>query len=111
MVTSTIIPVAECPSLPELLYFPTHTGDTINIVKVIGSEYDLFGIVLLNDADGSIVEMISDDCHHRPEKIAMEILKRWIRGGGKQPKTWGTLIDTFCNIGMTELASRIDMSL
>ena len=100
----------ERPSLPELLNFPTITGDPINIISRVGTKYDELGVILLNDSDESIVDAIKHDCREAA-KITKEILKRWIRGEGKQPVTWKTLTDTLRVIQLTELASIIDHSL
>ena len=87
-------------------------GDTINITSEVGSEYENFGIFLLNDMDGEIVDEITEK-HSTPEKIVKEILKHWIRGKGKQPRpvSWETLIDALKATGLTELASCIHKSL
>ena len=104
--------VAEKPSLPKLLKFSTFTGDIINITSKVGSEYEDFGIFLLNDMDGEIVDEITKN-HSTPEKRVKEILKHWIRGKGKEPRpvSWETLIDALNASGLTELASCIDKSV
>ena len=96
------------PTLPELLSFPTITGDTINIMSRVGSKHKQLGYILLNDEDGSTVDQICYSNHHDPEEVASEILKRWICGNGKQPATWKTLMDTLRAIGLTELATCIE---
>ena len=101
----------ERPSLPELLSFPTITGDTINVMSRVGTKHKQLGYILLNDEDGSTVDQISYSNHHDPEEVASDILKRWIRGKGKQPVTWKTLINTLRAIGLTELATCIETSL
>lgn len=102
---------AQQPSLPELLSFSTITGDTINVMSRVGHECKKLGYILLNDSDGAIVDQITDDCNHKAEKIMTEIMKRWIRGKGKQPVTWETLIKALRTIGLTELASCVEKSL
>ena len=103
--------IGERPSLPELFSYPTITGNTINIMSRVGTKHKQLGYILLNDEDGSTVDQISYSKHHDPEEITNEILKRWIRGNGKEPVTWKTLIDTLRAIGLTELASSIETSL
>ena len=104
--------VAEPPSLPKLLNFSTFTGDTINITREVGSEYEDFGIHLLNDTSGEIVEKISEK-YSTSEKIVKEILKHWIRGKGEKPRpvSWETLIDALKASELTDLASCIYKSL
>ena len=101
---------AERPSLPELLNFRTITGETVNIIDQVGTHYDNLGVILLNDSDESIVDAIVHD-RRETAKITKEILKRWIRGMGKQPVTWKTLTDTLQTIRLSELASPIVMAL
>ena len=77
----------------------------------VGTKCDELGYILLDDRDGSTVDQITEYHHHNPANITKEILKRWIRGEGKQPATWQTLIDTLRTIGLTELATSIVQSL
>ena len=102
--------VGEKPKLPKLLSFPTNTG-AINITEKVGTNYKALGIMLLEDDDGTLVNQITSDCHHKSAAITLEILERWIRGGGRQPVTWQTLTETMKIIGLTELASSIESSL
>ena len=104
--------VAEPPSLPNLLNFSTFKGDTIDITHEVGSKYENFGIHLLNDMSGEIVDEISEK-YSTSEKIVKEILKHWIRGKGEKPRpvSWETLIDALKASGLTDLASCIYKSL
>ena len=47
----------------------------LQILQVVGVNYDMFGIFLLNDETGSQVDIIVDDCHGMTERIVMSILK------------------------------------
>ena len=106
-----ITSAAQGPTLPQLISLPTRTGETINIMQRVGTQHDELGYILLNDRDGSLVDQITSDCHHKSATITKEILKRWIRGEGKQPVTWKTLTDALSAIGLTELAKSILESL
>ena len=106
-----IISAAQGPTLPQLISLPTRTGETINIMQRVGTQYTNLGLILLNDKDGSIVDQITSEYHWKAEDITKEILKRWIRGEGKQPVTWKTLTDALSAIGLTELAKSILESL
>ena len=82
----------------------------MDVTTRVGTKYKRLGIILLDDSDQSIVDQIKHDCHDAAD-ITLEIVKRWIRGEGKQPVTWKTLTDTLRVIQLTELASIIDHSL
>lgn len=74
-------------------------------------EHEELGYILLDDGDGTIVDKIAEECDHKAEKIVKEIMKRWIRGKGKHPVSWETLIDALRTVGLTKLATCIDKSL
>ena len=98
----------ESPTLTELLSFPTNTASgAIDITEKVGTKYIKLGLILLQDDDGSVMDQIISQYQLNATNIVLEILKRWIRGRGKQPVTWNTLIDTLRTIGLTELASSI----
>ena len=88
------------PTLPELISFKTTTS-TINIVKRIGIHFFELGPLLLHDDDGMMTQAITDKCYHNTAKISYEILKRWIKGEGKKPLQWSTLLK---KIELSELA-------
>ena len=102
-----IISVVQGLTLPQLISLPTRTGERINIMQRVGTQYTDLGLILLNDKDGSIVEQITSQYQLNAVNITREILKRWIRGEGKQPVTWKTLTDALTAIGLTELAKCI----
>ena len=77
----------------------------------MGTYYTDLGLILLDDEDGSIVDQITSQYQLNAVNITREIVKRWIRGEGKQPVTWKTLTDALTAIGLTELAKSILESL
>ena len=103
-----LLSAAERPTLPQLLNLKSSRG---NIFSVMSKDYQSLGHTLLNDDDGAIVDQISEECNYKSEKTMTEILKRWLRGKGKEPVTWGTLIEVLYNLGLSELASQVEGSL
>ena len=86
------------PTLPELLQ--------LNIPKGIGTKYNTFGVLLLNDETGSQMDSIADECRGKPERICHRILQEWLEGKGL-PVTWETLIQTLRDTGLPTLADHI----
>ena len=79
-------PPNDTPSLPLLMNFPG-VGD---IVEKIAPHYKRFGIMILNDRDGSIVDLIEANHPMNAYNITLAILRKWISGTGA-PVTWQSL--------------------
>ena len=98
------------PTLPVLLImkFPPSClkSDCINIPLRIGQKYWHFGILLLQDNTGNMVETIEYECQKNAEMINLKILKKWINGTGL-PVTWDVLIQVLHDIELHQLASEI----
>ncbi|CAI8029369.1 hypothetical protein GBAR_LOCUS16689 [Geodia barretti] len=88
-----------------------HTQGAIDITSKVGMKYMKLGTLLLEDNDGSIMPTIKSQCLLDADSITMEIMRRWLRGKGKQPVTWRTLTDSLKSIGLSPLASSIEHSL
>ena len=98
--------------LPVLLSFPVPQGQkTINIPQEISTKYRTFGINLLNDRTGAIVDGIVHKHREDPLQINIDILQRWIRGEGRKPVSWETLTDCLRDTGLSELADDIRQTL
>ena len=68
-----------------------------------------FGILLLDveDPNGMRIRNMERKHMKNPEQINMEVLQEWLKGAGKQPVTWDTLIDVLRDTKLTRLASEI----
>lgn len=96
--TVALITSDQVPTLPELLRF--------KIPQHVHTQYMIFGIFLLNDKTGSLVNSIKKACKNDPEDIIWAILEEWLTGKGK-PCTWETLIKTLRDCEITSLADQI----
>ncbi len=67
----------------------------------------MFGIFLLNDDIGSVVEALV--LQHREDSMAinMAILRKWMEGVGRQPVTWQTLVEALRDSELNTLADDI----
>ena len=97
-------PSDATPSMVELLCFSDRKR---NIVVEIGAKYATFGIFLLEDKTGAIVEALEMEHHQNAERINMAILQQWLQGRGVKPVTWSTLVTVLQRIGMGSLAYEI----
>ena len=94
------------PTLPLLLKFPPSCSKSIinncsSIPVRIGQKYWYFGILLLQDNTGNIVEALEHENQKNAEMINLKILQKWINGVGL-PVSWDVLIQV-----LHELADQI----
>ena len=94
------------PTLEELEDLETKSGKHIDMLADIGTDYEKFGIKILEDDKGTKVDVIKED-QGKASKSKREIAKQWLKGKGKQPVTWGTLVQVLESIGLKELATEI----
>ena len=92
-----------------MLKFPGQDKQ-INIPQEIGIKYETFGIILLEDDSGAIVDNIVRECREWAEDINKQILQKWLRGRGKHPVTWATLVEVLRDIELSILAGDISTS-
>ena len=89
----------EKPSLLKLL--------GLEIPLKIGTKFFQFGVLLLNDEDGAIVEALEDECNGKCQRIVCKILAEWVRGRGRA-LSWKALSDTLRECSLSSLADNID---
>ena len=90
----------------ELLKFPGKKGD-INIPRQIGTKFKHFGIFLLNDRTGARITSIITKYRDDAEQINLEVLGEWLKGNGKKPVTWRTLVGVLCDCDLPILSEQI----
>ena len=93
----------DAPTLLTLGEFELD-GSKINIPDKIGAQYQNLGCILLQDGDGSILEQLESDNRGQAADIKRAIMKRWLRGEGKMPVTWRTLIEVLETMKLKKLA-------
>ena len=102
---------SEKPTVPLLQRFPTRSGGIIQIIQRIGTKHHDLGIHLLNDDYGDITDAIEAQYRPDPNRITEAILQKWLKGTGKKPQTWATLITVLGQIDLSVLAEEINQNL
>ena len=97
------------PTLPLLLKFPPLCSkyDCISIPARIGQKYWYFGILLLQDNTGNIVEALEHENQKNADMINLKICKKWINGIGL-PVNWDVLIQVLHDIELHQLANEVE---
>ena len=82
----------------------------LRVPLLVSDKYHSFGIMLLDDKQGDKMAIIKDECHGRPERITIEVLTRWLQGGGMAESLSVALRQ--CHSSSTDsLAHQLDMAL
>ena len=97
------------PTLPLFTSFPASAGN-MNLADKIGAHYFNFGIQLLVDDTGAQTSAIERSCLLVAEDINYKIFQKWLEGKGRQPVTWGTLVQVLDDIDLRTLAKQIKES-
>ena len=82
----------------------------MNLADEIGAHYFNFGIQLLVDDTGAQTSAIERSCFLVAEDINCKIFRKWLEGKGRQPVTWGTLVQLLDDIDLRTLAKQIKES-
>ena len=75
-----------------------------NLAQKIGTAYENFGILLLEDDNGDRTDAIVRELHERAEDINKRIFRLWVKGEGLQPVSWATLVGVLQDMGLNALA-------
>lgn len=66
-----------------------------------------FAILILRDDYGSKTDVIMDANGHNPEKSCINILQKWLQGGGR-PVSWTTLIYVLRDLRLNKISNDIE---
>ena len=80
----------------------------VNLAEKIGVKCHDFGVLLLNDDSGDVISFIEREQRGNACGINLEVFRMWLRGTGKQPATWDTLVGVLNDIGLNKLANDIN---
>ena len=94
------------PTLRELISFPM-SGRRVNLIEKIAPDYFMFGILLLEDDNGDQIIALEIELMKNAVNICRQIFMLWLKGKGKQPVTWSTLVTVLQEIDLNQLAQSI----
>ena len=83
----------------------------MNVIEKIGAKCGEFGVMLLEDDDGSRINAIDKEKRGNVSDIICHIFMLWRQGEGRQPVTWATLNAVLREIGLNALALDIEGNL
>ena len=80
----------------------------MRIIEQIGVHYFQFGVCLLDDRAGNRVRGIETFRQSHPDRIISDILQEWLKGRGRRPETWSTLLACLHNTRLCALADDLE---
>ena len=99
----------DTPNLPTIRNFPVkHKSKFIDIVEEIGPDYEFFGTLLLKDNNGNKIKIIEKSERGDVLRIVAEILRQWLKGKGRLPVTWHTLIQCMRKSNLNVLSDQME---
>lgn len=95
--------LSRVPTLPELYK---------HVIKKVAHDWEPLCISLELDEDGAKLEAIRrDHIQHGVEKCCLHSLLPWLKGGGKKPVTWNTLLACLQDNEFNKVAKNIKEAL
>ena len=77
------------------------SGMVFELVKEVSTDWEKLALALHLRG-----EIIRKQSHFQAETACRNILQRWLNGEGRQPVTWGTLVDGLEDIGYGTLVTK-----
>ena len=111
MLTNYILFTDETPKLQDMYRFEHSHGEkktVMRIIEQIGVDYFEFGVCLLDDRGGNRVRGIETFRHFDPDRIISDILQDWLKGRGRRPESWDTLLECLRNTRLHTLADNLE---
>ena len=90
-----------------LIDLPCKGGGSVKTVRQCSSKYFDIGVFLLNDDNADIVKQLETEHQRNADSIMKEVFIKWIKGTGKKPTNWNTLIEVLRRAELVTLADEL----
>ena len=95
----------EMPQLHELQRL-CRDDDTVNVIKAVAPFWKKFALYLT--MDGNMVEIWETNHVCQVEDAAMKLFGHWLKGNGRQPISWKTLIQALHENDLSIIAIKVE---
>ena len=92
------------PELDDLLFYERN-GKKVRVIARIASEWEKLALALSIEA--YIMRTIKRNHGNSCEDACTDLLRRWLEGEGREPKTWATLVEALKEVPDVETVSAI----
>ena len=101
----------ERPKLAELKTLRLPNEEKVEIINSLASHWKDCGILFEFDDDGRHLDLIESKHRGDPVPCCTEVFQYWLKDKGKQPTTWGTLLEILDDCEEMYLAKRVRKAL
>ena len=102
--------VQQAPRLAQLKLMKTSTGEKVEIIKALAPKWYDFGDYLDFDPTGEKLDQIKAE-GQEPTVCCRNMFQHWLKGNGRKPATWETLIELLEDFEQPMLVQRIKYAL
>ena len=100
------------PRLAQLNLMKTKTGEKVKIIKALAPMWYEFGVCLDFDHIGEKLDQIkAEGLHEGPTVCCRNMFQHWLKGNGRQPASWETLIELLEDFEQPMLVHQIKYAL
>ena len=92
------------PELDDLLFYERN-GKKVCVIARIASEWEKLALAL--NIEAYIMRTIKRNHGNSCEDACTDLLRRWLEGEGREPKTWATLVEALKEVPDVETVSAI----
>ena len=113
LASSTAAPptLSDKPTLAQLQTLRGADGTVIKIIAHVAADWGSIAINMDFDPNGRTHSTIQASNHGDVTKCCEAMFKTWLRGEGKQPATWSTLIEILNDCSFKVLADKVEKVL
>ena len=105
----TRTPTAYKPKLHELQTLTGRGEKTVQIITTVAGDWKTLALAL--HFEGTDIQRIQTNTHHQADSAATEVLQEWLKGRGRKPVNWSTLIAALVESKLSELANEVEEAL
>ena len=107
----TFMHTDQKPTLLQLKLLKSPSGERVEIIASIATNWMTFGIHLDFDETGHTLNHIAQTHKRQAMECCTHMMREWLEGRGRQPATWAMLIEMLKDARFNYLAHQVERIL
>ena len=96
--------VDSTPKLHQLCYL-NYNNRTIKVIERVASKWEHVATQLY--FEGHLINTVKRDSHFQADAACRDMFTKWLEGMGREPVTWGTLINALYEANLSSVAKEL----